>query len=158
MRGWRSSPLSWRRIDAGRARRAIVALLCVFAALAPGAVARGESRPGVVELPLPRKPAPGEDVWLQLRVGPLPRGTEIRVSTADGVLVGTASPFGAPRSQSTATYTIPLPKTAIRGGERQVAPRCRSGGSAEPRGPAGRSRGKPPFRAGRQIALSRLRG
>jgi hypothetical protein len=105
--------LSWRRIDAGRARRAIVALLCVFAALAPGAVARGESQPGVVELPLPRPPAPGEDVWLQLRVGPLPRGTEIRVSTADGVLVGTASPFGAPRSQGAATYTIPLPPTAI---------------------------------------------
>src|SRR4051794_12528216 len=135
MRGWRSSPLSWRRIDAGRARRAIVALLCVFAALAPGAVARGESRPGVVELPLPRKPAPGEDVWLQLRVGPLPRGTEIRVSTADGVLVGTASPFGAPRSQSTATYTIPLPKTAIEAGRAGVGRDLGRGGGARPAAP-----------------------
>ena len=92
-------------------RRKAVALLCACASLAP-ALALGES-PGVIELPLPRAPGPGEEVWLQLRVGPLPRGTEIRIGTLDGALVGTASPFGAPRSQGPATYTIPLPKTAV---------------------------------------------
>jgi hypothetical protein len=94
-------------------QRIAVALLLAFSSFTLGAVARGQSQPVVIELPLPRRPAPGEDVWLQLRVGPLPRGTEIRVSTVDGVLVGTASPFGAPQSQGPATYTIPLPKTAI---------------------------------------------
>ena len=59
------------------------ALLC---SLTLGVVARGESQPGVIELPLPRTPSPGEEIWLQLRVGPLPRGTEIRVSTVDGRL------------------------------------------------------------------------
>jgi hypothetical protein len=90
-----------------------VALLCAIALLGCRAIALCEPQQSVIELPLPRAPAAGEDVWLQLRVGPLPRGTEIRVSTSDGVLVGTASPFGAPQSQGPATYTIPLPKAAI---------------------------------------------
>ncbi len=93
-----------------------VALLCVVALLGHRAIALSETQQSVIELPLPRAPAAGEDVWLQLRVGPLRRGTEIRVSTSDGVLVGTASPFGAPQSQGAATYTIPLPKAAIVGG------------------------------------------
>jgi hypothetical protein len=82
---------------------------------APSACAAIATPQGTVELTLPRAAAADEAVWLQVRAGALPRGTEIQVSTGDGVLLGTVSPFGTPRGQS-ATYTIPLPKTAVRDG------------------------------------------
>jgi len=81
-----------------------------------GCLCADETQLRVIDLALPRPPTATEDVWLKLRVGPLARGEEIRVSTIDGILVGTVSSFGAPQNQGSATYTIPLPKGAIVGG------------------------------------------
>lgn len=97
-----------------RASAAWIAAACVL--LAGPAVA---TPPGTVELTLPRPAAHDEAVWLQVRTGPLAGGAEIHVSTSDGVFLGTVSPFGGRRDQG-ATYTIPLPKTAIRDGRIRV--------------------------------------
>ena len=91
-----------------------VAGVCA-AGLSPSASAAIATPQDMVELTLPRAAAADEAVWLQVRAGALPRGTEIQVSTSDGVLLGTVSPFGGPRGHG-ATYTIPLPKTAVRDG------------------------------------------
>jgi hypothetical protein len=81
------------------------------------AIAEDEARQDLIELPITRLPANGEAVWVQIGAGVLPRGTEIRVSTPDGVLLGTVSSFPALRGQEeTVTHTIPLPQNIITGG------------------------------------------
>jgi len=75
---------------------------------------------GVTELQLPRPPNPHEAVLLKIRAGNLPRGAEIVVMSADGKLLGSASPYGLSGGQGAATYTIPLPKSAIADGQVQV--------------------------------------
>ncbi len=90
--------------------------LWLAAVLAAGGIAGGETQFGTVELALPRAVAAHEAVWLQIRVGALPRGARLRVSTSDGVPVGTISPFGVRGGQAAGSYTIPLPKSAIANG------------------------------------------
>ncbi|WP_143860889.1 hypothetical protein [Nitrosovibrio sp. Nv4] len=81
------------------------------------AIAKDETKPNLIELPITRPPANGEAVWVQIRAGTLPRGTEIRISTPDGVLIGTASSFPALSGQEEAvTHTIPLPRNVITSG------------------------------------------
>ena len=70
---------------------------------------------GLVELALPRPAANDETVWIEIRAGSLEGGREIAVSTDDGLAVGTVSPSGVPRGQG-ATYSIPLPRAAVRDG------------------------------------------
>ena len=99
-----------------RAHRAGIVVACALvAALAAPTRPALATPPGTVELTLPRPAAHDEAVWIQVRAGALEPGTEIQVRTADGVPVGSVSPFGGPRNQG-ATYTIPLPRTAIRDG------------------------------------------
>ena len=72
-----------------------------------------EARQSIIELRLARPTTAREAVWIQVRAGALPRGTEIRVSTTEGILLGTVSPFGGPQGPDAVTYTIPLPRAAI---------------------------------------------
>jgi len=72
-----------------------------------------------VELVLPRPPAAGEAVWLEVRVGTLGRG-DIEISTRDGRPIGSVSSFGGARGQAGATYTVPLPQSEIVNGRVQL--------------------------------------
>jgi hypothetical protein len=91
----------------------IIALMCSIT-FGSGAVAGGKAQQRMIELTLPRPATSEEAVWVQIRARMLPRGTEIRVSTPDGTLLGTVSPYGAPaHDPPDATYTIPLPENVI---------------------------------------------
>jgi hypothetical protein len=81
--------------------------------LATGASASAQPQQESVELILPRPAADREAVRLQISVGELARGARLRVSTGNGVLLGTVSPFGVRRGQAAGSYTLPLPATAI---------------------------------------------
>ena len=91
----------------------IIVLMCSITC-GGSAIAGDKAQQRMIELTLPRPATSGEAVWVQVRARMLPRGTEIRVSTPDGTLLGTVSPYGAaPHDREDATYTIPLPKNAI---------------------------------------------
>lgn len=91
-------------------------LLPLWLCAAGMAGAAGEARQGRVELTLPRATAPGEEAWLRIHLGTLPRGAKVRISTSGGAPVGTVSPFGAEAARSGGAYTVPLPKGAVTGG------------------------------------------
>jgi hypothetical protein len=97
----------------------IIVCLC-YALSAIGVSAVAESQQDSITLVLPRVAAPTEAVWLQIRAGLLPRGARLRVSTSDGVLLGTVAPFGVPRGQEGGMYTVPLPQTAVVNGRVQL--------------------------------------
>ena len=97
-----------------RSNLAAVVAILMCSALWGSAIAEDEAPQDLIELPITRPPANGEAVWVQIRAGVLPHGTEIRVSTPDGVLLGTVSSFPALRGQEAAvTHTIPLPQNII---------------------------------------------
>ncbi|ARO88136.1 hypothetical protein EBAPG3_010315 [Nitrosospira lacus] len=91
----------------------IIMVLAFSAACVSCTKAEGDSQQGVIELAITRPATPQEAVWVQVRAGNLPRGTEIRVSTRKGILLGTVSPFGGPPGQEAITHTIPLPQSVI---------------------------------------------
>jgi hypothetical protein len=84
------------------------------------APAAGVEQQNLVELTLPRAPADDEAVWLQIQAGALARGAVIRVSGSDGELLGSVAPYGSARGAPSATYLVPLPKTAIVNGRIRV--------------------------------------
>jgi hypothetical protein len=55
-------------------------------------------------------------VWIDVQVGPLGGGREISVTTASGQQLGVISPFGVRTGQDAGTYTLPVPRDAIRDG------------------------------------------
>jgi hypothetical protein len=67
----------------------------------------------VVNLVLPRDLTANETVWLELKLGVLPRGVEVEVETADGKLLGVISPHGIRSGHEAGTYTLPVPLEAI---------------------------------------------
>ena len=98
----------------------IIVLMC-SATFGSGAIAGGKAQQRMIELTLPRPATSEEAVWVQVRARMLPRGTEIRVSTSDGTLLGTVSPYGAAsHDRQATTYTIPLPENAIVDGRVQL--------------------------------------
>jgi hypothetical protein len=109
--------LWWKRIDIMYKRwpnlAPIIIALMYSAGCAGCAITESEAQQSVIELGLARPATSREAVWIQVHAGALPRGTEIRVSTSEGVLLGTVSPFGGSQGPEAVTYTIPLPQTAI---------------------------------------------
>lgn len=77
-----------------------LALLAQTAAAAPGRV---------VSLSLPRALGEGEVAWLEVKVGVIPRGAEVEVTTLDGRTLGVISPYGIRPGRPAGTYTVPLP-------------------------------------------------
>jgi hypothetical protein len=67
----------------------------------------------VVDLVLPRSLNEDEAVAVELTLGVLERGNEIRVETASGKLLGVISPYGIRSGQEAGTYTVPVPADAI---------------------------------------------
>ena len=96
----------------------VKALAALLVLLVQTVVSSASSR--VVTLHLPHRLRAGESVWLEVAVGPLPRGTEIQITAMDGKLVGTISPFGRPASESGATYTGPVPVDVVGGQQLSV--------------------------------------
>lgn len=92
---------------------AAVALCGACAGMLGAADGNGAKR---VELALPRATAPGEEAWLRVRAGTLPKGVALRISTADGKELATFAPFGVRSAQAGGDYTVPLPKEVIVGG------------------------------------------
>jgi hypothetical protein len=90
-------------------------LICLVGLrLLVGAAGAMESS-GVIELTPPRTVIAREAVWLKVTVGRFPRGALLRVTTEDGRLVGTISPFGATLGQTSQEYTLALPKEVTEG-------------------------------------------
>lgn len=94
------------------------ALLAALPGIA--APAAGLEQQNLVEFTLPREPADDEAVWLQIQAGALAQGAVIRVSGSDGELLGSIAPYGSARGAPSATYLVPLPKTAIVNGRIRV--------------------------------------
>jgi hypothetical protein len=119
-----------------RRQRLCLTIAALFAAVAatvvPGAGAQQRS---VIELTLPREPAQDEAVWLQIQVGVLGPGASITVSSSNGELLGSVAPYGSARGAPSATYLVPLPKTAIVNGRIRVQLTVEQAGkpSREPR-------------------------
>lgn len=93
---------------------AFVLMASMCSTMVTSGVMADESRQQAIELKLPRPAGTQEALRIQVRTGALARGKEIRISTPDGMLLGTVSPYGATTlNQQGATYTIPVPKEAI---------------------------------------------
>jgi hypothetical protein len=60
-------------------------------------------------LDLPRDFRGDERLSLQVKVGRVPKGTEINLYTTDGKFLGSISPFGSRAGVADSTYTIPVP-------------------------------------------------
>jgi hypothetical protein len=57
-----------------------------------------------------------ETAWLEVQVGAIERGEEIRIVTTSGRPLGVISPFGIRQGHQAGTYAVPLPTDAIEGG------------------------------------------
>ncbi|MFZ0206409.1 MAG: hypothetical protein WAL59_09880 [Roseiarcus sp.] len=80
-------------------------------------IAGCEKEPSKLLVLTPSRAAdPHEAIWLEVTVGPLPRGSRLSVTDEDGKLVGTITPFGATVGQTSLDYTLPLPKSDASGG------------------------------------------
>ncbi|PWC39907.1 hypothetical protein TSO352_02955 [Azospirillum sp. TSO35-2] len=71
---------------------------------------------GMVTLALPHALRPGETAFVAVTVGPITRGQEVEVTTADGLAIGTITPFGPRRGQGAGTHTLPVPAEAFHDG------------------------------------------
>jgi hypothetical protein len=91
----------------------LATLALAIIGLAGLAFAAGSPPSGTIELKLAHPPASGEETWLRVQVGTLPRGALVRVSTADGQVLESVQPFGAKAAQSGGLYTVPLPKGTV---------------------------------------------
>jgi hypothetical protein len=96
-----------------RAVARIVSLLCL-AWWASGAAVIDEA--GLVRLVLPRMPAVGEAVWIEV-LAALPPLARLRLSTQNGVSVGSAGAFPPSRTTELQSYEFVLPEEALAGGE-----------------------------------------
>lgn len=65
-------------------------------------------------LTLSRPLATGANAFLEVRVGPLAAGHQVRVTTPSGALLGTIAPFGPAARGSGGVYTLSVPADAIR--------------------------------------------
>jgi hypothetical protein len=95
-------------------------IAALFAAISGMSMLAVGASQNSVELTLPREPAYDEAVWLQIQVGVLAPRTSIRVDSSEGELLGSVSPYGSARGAPSATYLVPLPKTAIVNGRIRV--------------------------------------
>jgi hypothetical protein len=86
-------------------RKFAVALVC-FSFLAQQTYATDWRE---VELILPRALETGETAVVEVRLGTLPRGREIEVTTASGRELGVISPHGIRTGHEAGAYTLPIP-------------------------------------------------
>jgi hypothetical protein len=92
-------------------RAAAFALLILVPAMSNACAAGGKA----MTLRLPHELRAGESAALEVRVGPIRRGEQIRVTTAAGEQLGVLAPYPLRAGQEAGTFTVPLPPTAIHG-------------------------------------------
>lgn len=77
-------------------------------------VQTSDAAPGwVVNLDLPRDLRAEDSVWLEVKLGVIPRGAEIEIETTSGKTLGVISPHGIRSGEEAGTYTVPVPHEAI---------------------------------------------
>jgi hypothetical protein len=91
------------------------AALALLAFVALPASAAGQAQAREIVLTLPRPVAAGETAFVEIRVGPIGRGS-IGVETASGQPLGTVAGFGNRLGQDAGTFTVPVPPNAIESG------------------------------------------
>ena len=101
------------------------AILALFGLGSLRAIAAEDAR--TVELVLPHPAAANQAVVLLVTAGVLPRGATIDVTTPNGELMGTVSPF-AVHGGPAGTYTMAVIPSAIRDGRVTVRLSLRGGG------------------------------
>jgi len=89
--------------------RMLFPTLVSFALLVQTASAPGR----VVNLVLARNLAAKEGLTVELKLGVLERGDEIRVETMSGKLLGAISPYGIRSGREAGTYTVPVPPELV---------------------------------------------
>src|ERR1044072_6767447 len=87
----------------------LFATLIAFALLVQTAGTPGR----VVNLVLPRSLNAEEGVAVELKLGVLERGNEIKVETTSGRNLGTISPYGIRAGEAAGTYTVPVPPEVV---------------------------------------------
>ena len=87
----------------------LLATLIFFALLVQTAGAPGR----VVNLVLPRDLSADEGAAVEVKVGVIARGAQIKVETTSGKLLGVISPYGIRSGAEAGTYPIPVPAEAI---------------------------------------------
>ena len=87
----------------------LLATLIFFALLVQTAGAPGR----VVNLVLPRDLSADEGAAVEVKVGVIARGAQIKVETTSGKLLGVISPYGIRSGDEAGTYPIPVPPEAI---------------------------------------------
>ena len=95
-----------------RAAASVLLALATQAACATGA--------GEMTLALPHALRSGEMAWIEVRVGVVARGQEIRVTTTSGRELGTISPHLVRAAQDAGNYSLPVPGDAVRDGRIDV--------------------------------------
>ena len=66
-----------------------------------------------MNLVLPRSLNADEGVAVELKLGVLERGNEIKVETTSGRNLGTISPYGIRAGEAAGTYTVPVPPEVV---------------------------------------------
>jgi hypothetical protein len=89
------------------------ALLLMVGSLAAGPPGWSIDATGKLTVPLVRKAAAGESLVLRLKVGMLPDGAKIVVSTLDKQIAGGVAPFGIRPGRMAGVYSIPVPGKAV---------------------------------------------
>ncbi|NRP75811.1 hypothetical protein ILFOPFJJ_06734 [Ensifer psoraleae] len=84
---------------------------------------------------LPRAPRPDETVGLNIVTGPLPLGAEIRIRTASGRFIGSASPFGRTDPNKQLIFQLSLSGRYINGSRLEIFADMLDAGSSFPRAP-----------------------
>jgi hypothetical protein len=87
----------------------LFATLISFALLVQTASAPGR----VVNLVLPRSLNADEGVAVELKIGVIARGAQIKVETPSGKTLGVISPYGIRAGNEAGTYTVPVPPEEI---------------------------------------------
>jgi hypothetical protein len=91
------------------------AALALLALVMPAAGAAAQEQGREIVLNLPRPLAAGETAFVEIRVGPIGRGS-IGIQTASGHSLGTVSSFGNRPGQNAGAFTVPVPPSAIQNG------------------------------------------
>ena len=112
----------------GAAALALLALAALPAPQRSAAEAQGSAREPVLNLPRPI--AAGETAFIAVAIGAIGRAQSLDIATAEGRSLGVISPFGVRAGQDAGTYTVPIPRDAIRDGRVVLRLTIRQGDTA----------------------------
>jgi hypothetical protein len=94
-------------------RRAIAIMIANACLLALTACAHAGAWRHGDGIALPRMPAAGKRVLLEVELGVIGSGQEVVLRALDGRLIGTVSPHGIRPGNAAGTYVVPVPDDAL---------------------------------------------